>query len=482
MRYRNYALIFLLLPCLLGAQSGNEWTLSRAVSYAWENNLQVRRLDNSTELARIAVQQGRNNRLPTLSGGTGFNLQLGRTIDPTTNTFEAQNILSQGYQLQGAVTLYNGGLIRNSLRQAEIDLQAAETEARVTANNIGLQVANSYLTILLTREQLANARTQLALTSRQLQNTETLIEAGSVPAGQRYDLIAEQAANQRTVVELENQVRLALLNLQLLLELDPVDDFDIATPERDLDEEAFFTDYDLQEVLSAAQQTQPTIRAAELRRTAAALETEVAKAGSRPSVQLYANVNTNYSNIARDFNNPDASGVELVQGPPVPVLINGEEVSLTTFNQTGLVFPRLSYFDQLNQNFGQSIGVSLSVPIYSQGRNRLNVQRAEVSRLNADLDVAQAENQLRSDVEQALGDLRAARETYRAAQVSLEAAQNAYDVAQRRFTAGAANSLDLVTATNRLDQARTEFTRTKYQLIFNREVIQFYLGEGLSLQ
>ncbi|NJB84648.1 outer membrane protein [Lewinella marina] len=480
MRNLVHLWIALLLPAWIVAQPGG-WTLAEAVAHAQDNNLQVRRLDNSTELARLALRQSQNNRLPTLSGGTGLNLQLGRTIDPTTNSFEARNILSQGYQLQGAVTLYNGGLIRNARQQAELDLQAAEADAAVTANNVGLQVANSFLTILLTREQLANARAQLELTTQQLANTEAMIQAGSVPAAQRYDIVAQQAANQRTVVELENQVRLSLLDLQLLLLLEPDADFDIVTPELNPDEAMLFADYNAQEVLSAARQTQPTIRAAELRRSAAEMDIEIARAGRRPSVQLYANVSTNYSNLAKDFNNPDASQVEFVQGPPVPVVINGEEATLSTFSQTGIIFPNLPYFNQLDQNFGQSIGISLSVPIYNQNRNQLNVQRAEVMRNNAALDIAQAENQLRSDVELALGDLRAARETYRAAEVSLEAAQNAYDVAQRRFAAGAAPTLDLITATNRLEQARVEFTRSKYQLIFNREVIQFYLGQGLSL-
>ena len=314
-----------------------------------------------------------------------------------------------------------------------------------------------------------------------MENTEAQIRAGSVPAGQRYDLIAQQAANQRTVVELENQVRLAKLDLQLLLELDPSPDFEVATPVRDLAEEELFRDYELEQVLNAATQTQPTIRAAELRRSSAAVQKDIARSGLRPTVQLFANINTNYSNLGKDFENPDASNVELVQGPPVPVIINGEEASLSTFSQTGLVFPNLGYIDQLDQNFGQSFGLNVSVPIYNRNTNRLNVERAEVQRLGAEIEMEQARNQLRSDVERALGDLRAAQETYRAAQVSQEAAENAYEITQRRYEAGAANSLDLVTATNRLEQARVEFTRTKYQLIFNREVIQFYLGEGLSL-
>jgi outer membrane protein len=481
MRFSYSLLIILLTPCLLPAQSADEWTLERAVMYARENSIQVRQLDNATELARLDLQQARNNRLPTFNGGTGLNLQLGRTIDPTTNTFEVQNILSQGYQIQGALTIYNGGLVRSSLRQAEIDLEAARTDALVEGNNVGLQVANSYLTILLTREQLANARAQLELTTEQLTNTDAQIRAGSLPAAQRYDIVAQQAANSRSVVELENQLRLAKLDLQLLLLLEPSDDFEVITPVRDLEEDILLSSYDLQEVLRAAQQTQPTIRAAELRRSAAVVGKDVARAGLLPTLSLFANVNTNFSNIARDFNNPDESAVEIVPNDPVPVLIDGQEIEIVTFGQTGVVFPKLGYGAQLDRNFGQSFGVNLNVPIYNQNRNRLNVQRAEVQRLGAEIQMDQARNQLRSDIERALGDLRAAQETYRAAQISQEAAENAYEIAQRRYEAGAANSLDLITATNRLEQARVEFTRTKYQLLFNREVIQFYLGEGLSL-
>ena len=481
MPLRYYLFLALFAPAWIGAQNDSEWTLSEAVTYARENSLQVRRLNNTTEVSRLNLQQSRNNRLPTLNGGTSLNLLLGRSSDPTTNTFEAQNILSQGYQLQGGVTLYDGGFLRNSLRQSEIDLEAAVTDAEVAANDVSLLVANSYLTILLTQEQLVNARTQLELIDSQLVITDAQIRAGSLPAAQRYDLVAQQASNQRTVVDLENQVQLALLDLQLLLELDPDNDFSIVNPVEDFDESTLFTDYDLQEVLNAARQTQPTIRAAELRRTSANIAKDIARAGLRPTLQLFANLSTNYSSIAKDFNNPDETNVELVQGPAVPVVIAGQETTISTFNQTGVVYPNLAYLEQLDQNFSQSVGMSLSVPIYNQNRNRINVQRAELQRLGADIEVTQAENQLRSDIERALGDLRAARQTYRAAEISVDAAQRAYEVADRRFSAGAANSLDLTTAANRLEQARVEFTRSKYQLIFNREVIQFYLGQELSL-
>lgn len=484
MRQVYFSLLLLLTTGALSAQSGDAWTLERAVKHALENNIQVKQLNNIAEIARLNRDQAKNARLPTASGSTNIGAQLGRTIDPTTNSFNQQTIGFQGLQLQAGVTLYNGGLIKNSLRQSELNLAAAEMDQKVIGNNIGLQVANGYLNIVLLKEQLVNSAAQLDLTAGQLSNTDALIRAGALPPAQRFDLVAQQAANQRTIVDLENQVELAELSLKILLELDLDTEFEVITPELNPSETELFATYNVNEVYTSARGIQPTVAAAELRRDAAEMDIEIAKSGLRPTVSLFGSLSSNFSTAAKDFLNPDVIQEPTFGfGTPLPVQINGIEAQLSTLQSTGGIidFSTLGYFDQLDQNFGQSIGMSLNVPIYSQGRNKLNVQRAKVQRANAVLDIEQADNQLRNDIQLALANLRGAQETFRAAQASEEAAKMAYENAQRSFKAGAANSLELVTATNRFEQAQTELTRSKYQLIFNRQVIRFYLGQGFSL-
>ena len=480
-----YFLLFVFLSTgTLFAQSGDAWTLERAVEHALTNNIQVKQLNNIAEIARLNRQDAKNGRLPTASGSTNIGVQLGRTIDPTTNEFNQQTIGFQGYQLQAGVTLYNGGLIKNNLRQAELNLAAAELDRKITGNNIGLQVANGYLNIVLLKEQLTNTRAQLKLTTDQLSNTDALIKAGALPAAQRFDLVAQRAANQRTIVDLNNQVELAELSIKILLELDLDTDFEVITPELNPSETELFATYDVNEVYTSARNIQPTVAAAEIRRDAAEMGIELAKAGLRPTVSLFGSLSTNFSTAAKDFLSPDiVVDPTFGFGAPRPVQINGAEALFAQLESTGGVveFPTLGYFNQLDRNFGQSAGMALNVPIYSQGRNKLNVQRAKVQRANAMLDIEQADNQLRNDIQLALANLRGAQETYRAAQASEEAANMAYENAQRSFKAGAANSLELVTATNRFEQAQTELTRSKYQLVFNRQVIRFYLGQGFSL-
>lgn len=489
MRHATFLLFALLaVPGFSVAQTSDTWTLQRAVDYALTNNLQVRQLQNNAELSALALDRAKANRLPTLNASSNVGAQFGRTIDPTTNTFDQQTIGFQGIQLNAGANIYNGGLIRNGIAQAELDLAAANMDAKVTGNNIGLQVANNYLNVILFREQLKNARAQLDLTTNQLANTDALIEAGALPPAQRFDLLAQQAAAQRSVVELENQVVNATLALKILLELDYTEDFEVAAPELNLSDAQLLEDFDLEEVFQAARNTQPTIAAAELRGESAALQTDLAKGQYLPTVSIFGSVSTNYSTAAKDFTNPTGGTLpEFEFGAPVPVQIDGQQAllaELVAVDGTGSspTFPTIGYLDQLDRNFGQSVGASVSVPIYSQGRKKIDLQNARVLQENARLNVEIALNNLRNDVQIALTNFRGAQQNYRAARVSQEAAQQAYDNAQRRFRAGTANSFDLVTATNQLDQARTEFTRSKYQLIFNRQVIRFYLGQGFTLE
>lgn len=473
-------LVSLLLAAGLNAQDNN-WSLQRAVDYAVENNLTVGQLRAQKQLTDIQLQQNRLARMPNISASGNVGFQLGRTIDPTSNEFIQQNILFNGLQAQASITLYNGGSIRNGIRQAELDAQAAQLQVSATSNDIGLQVATSYLNVLLVREQLNNARAQLSLVDGQIEQTDLLIEGGAIAPAQRLDLVAQQASAQRSVVELENQLEISLLSLQQILQLDYSPDFNIIVPDLQINQVDLSRNYSFEEVYTAAQQTQPDLRIAEINQQSAAVGIKVARAGFAPNISLFGSLSTNYSDVAKDFSNPDLTNAVLVPEQAVPVQIDGSDAMLTTFDIAGVTFPDKSYVDQLNENFGQSIGISFNVPIYSQGRNRLNVQRAEVTQLQSDIQLEQTRVDLQNEVQSAIANLRSSQAVYQAAQISLEAAEAAYAQGQRRYDLGAATTLDLLTATNRLEQARIESTRSKYQLIFNQQVIRFYLGDRLSL-
>lgn len=474
-------LLLLLIGSLNTLWAQDTWTLERAVRYALDNNLQVQQAGYGVRSAELDLRQDQFSRLPNINGSVSAGIQFGRTIDPTTNTFDNERIGFNSYNISVGAPLFQGGFINKSIQQSTLNLEAARLDVEDTERSVALLVASSYLNVLLASEQLNNANYRLALSREQLQQTQRLIRAGSLPVNDSLELIAQIAQDEQTLIEIQNQIDINTLQLKQLLQLDAAAPFQIAQPDVEVGEEAFIRNYTLEEVYRVAINNQPNVRAGELRVESARLGEELARTAFYPTLNVFGSLSTNYSSIAKDFTNPDQTNVELVLSDPVPVVIDGRDATLSTFDLNGLVFPNLPYFDQLERNFGQSVGLSLQVPIFTQGRNRFNVQRAQLATLNNQVQFEQIRQQLRTDIQQAIASYRAGRESYLAAGRAVRAAEAAFQNMQRRYDLGAANTLELTTAANRLDQARTELTRAKYQLLFNQKVVQFYLGEEIKL-
>lgn len=472
-------LVLLTFSLVFSALSQEVWSLERAINYARENSLQVKSSLYNVELAQINLLGDQMNRLPSLNASVSGGYQFGRTINPATNEFITESTATNSYSLSGGVILYNGGLVNNAIKQSKYDLQAANLEALATANDISLQVATSYLSILLAEEQLENARKQLAQSQRQLEQTDKLIQAGSLPVNDRLDWVAQIALNEQQVVEAQNQVAVNYLVLKQLLELDPALDMVIADPEIELPENPEPILLTLEEVYTTALGTQPQIEAGDLRMRSALLQEKIARAGMLPRLVLQGNFNTYYSDRLLDFSSP--INPRLVFGDPIIVRVDGDPRSVefpTTVNDG---FPGISFGDQLRENFGQSIGLGLSIPIYNNHMNRVNIERAKVNALNTELNNKQVKQQLKANVQRAIADARAALQSYQASLRSVQAAQAAFDNAQKRFNLGAINTLEFTTAANNLDQAKVNLIQAKYQYLFNRKVVDFYMGRELTL-
>jgi len=481
---QRITLIALTLALLAGSGSSfaqESWSLEKSILYARQNSLGVKQAQYAIRNAELLDKQNRMSRLPSVNGSTSAGYQLGRTIDPTTNTFNNESIGFNSFSVDVGVTLYNGNFINNSIKQGKLDLQAARLDAEDIVNNISLQVASAYLSVLLAEEQLENARKRLELSQFQLDQTDKLIRAGTRPSNDRLDFLAQTARDEQTVIEAQNLVDINYLSLKQLLVLDPNTEIKIDRPEVVIPADANPEALVVNEVYNTALATQPNIRANALRAQSAQIDESLARAGALPSLSLFGGLNTNYSTVSRDFLNPNLDNAQTVLQTGVPVQINGFDALLAQYSVEGITFPKKSYGDQLNENFGQSVGVSLRVPIYNNHRNSIAMERARVGLLNTEVTNRQAEQTLKANVQRAIADARSAKLSYAASQRSVEAAQAAYDNAQKRFDLGAINSLEFTNARNLLDQAEVNLIQAKYQYVFNLKVVDFYLGKPISL-
>lgn len=463
-------------------QAQNSWSLERCIQYAQQNSLTVKQAEYAIENAQLQEKSDRMSRLPSLNGSSSLGVQAGRTIDPTTNDFINQNVRFSSFNLNAGVVIFNGFRIKNSIAQSETDVLAARKDAEATNNNLALNIASAYLNILLAEEQTANATRQLAQAEEQLSQTDKLINAGVLPENDRLDILAQMALNEQTLVQAENSTETAYLLLKQLLELEPSQEISVEKPDVVVPADAQPEDLILNDVYTRALSTQPQIEAGDLRLKSAELGTEIAKAGRLPSLNAFAGMNSNWSSASRDFNNPIPDGEDIrVVSQDVTIDGSGPVTITQTIVTPKFTFPTQSFGDQLNQNFGQNIGLSLNVPIYNNSRNQINIERAQVGIKNQQVQNQQARQQLKSDIQNALANARAAKKSYAASQRANEAASTAYSNAERRFELGAINTFELSTAKNNLDRSEIDLTSAKYQYLFNLKVVDFYLGKQLSL-
>ena len=471
--------------CMVGTIGAQEtWSLERCVKYALDHSLDLRqsRIDaKQAEVNQIAAKQ---LRYPNLTGSTGYDVSFGRQVDRATNDFINERFGNQNLRLNTNVTLFNGGRINNQIKQSALGLQAAELEAEQMSNDISLMVANAFIQILFAKENLSNAEKSRDLISSQLENIDKLIAAGSRPRNERLDLVAQFSQNEQMVVAAANDVDIATLSLKQLLQLDIGVEMDIEVPDIALPSDYDVASLDANEIYQTAKSWQPGIKAGELRKKNAEIGVALARTAMIPELSLGAGAGTFYSTAAKSFFPTGGTSVipftNLLGGSTQGIFLNGESTDLSA--EVGdFRSEKTSYGDQLNQNLGFGVGVSLSVPIYNQGRSKGNHEIAKLEVVRSEIANEQVKNTLKTNVQRSVADLKAAKKQFEAATSTAEANRAAYSDAEKRFGLGVSNNLEFTTAQTNRDRAEVDLIIAKYDYIFKSKVLDFYMGKQITL-
>ncbi|TVQ46257.1 MAG: TolC family protein [Saprospirales bacterium] len=475
----NYKKLFFLIPAIAilsttSAIAQEVWTLEECVRHAVENNIEIRNILVNEELNKINTLQARHDRYPSLTANSNLGNNFGRTIDPSTNQFRSQNLTFNSWSFNVSVPVFNGFAITNSIKQAELQQQASAYETKQVLDDIQLTVVTFYLNVLFAEDNLSNARNQLEISTRQMERMQRLIDAGAMSRGEIFDLQVQVALDEERMVMAENAVNQAMIQLKNLLVLDPDKEMVLDRPELEVPEADPLLTIDFQSLYNRALETQASVKSSELQIQAAEKGEKIAASAMMPSLFLGGSLSTNYSSRAQEI-----AGFQTVL-EEVPATINGETAIIGFPN----VVPNLrdqAYFDQLEANFGYGVGLTLSIPIYNNYRNRHNVQRAKLNTIRTQNQDELLRQRLRTNISQAQADARAASKSYQAAQRAVDASEMALRNAERKLDAGTATAFELVNAQNVLNNSRNNVLQSKYDYIFKLKVIDYYLGNPITL-
>jgi outer membrane protein len=472
---------FLTLCLLLNSvfsMAQETWSLERCVMQAQENSRLVKQSQIQVKNAKLLQKQNEYERYPSVSANSNLGFNFGRSVNPSTYTFENSSTNYNSWGLNARATVYNGGRINNQIKQGALDIQAAQADLEQSASTIGLQVAQAYLQILLYDEQLENAKKRLQTAQSQLDRTEKQIKAGQLAPTARYELIAQVARDEQAIVTASNNVEIGTLNLKNLLELSPEMAFKIEKPSIILPSDANPDGFMFRAVYNQALTTQPQIKAAEYRIKSAEMGVKVAEANLLPSLSINGSLGSNYSSTILDYTKGTVETREVSR----PAKVNNVPVTITESVRDIINAPKKGYSSQLGNNFGQGIGLNLSIPIFEGFRNKIGVQRQKLNVESQMLTLDREKQTLKSDVLTAIANAKAAKKQFEAAQKSYEAQKAAFEAVDKRLQIGNANGFELTVAKNNMDTAQGDVTVAKYDYLFRLKIVEFYEGKKLSLK
>ena len=457
--------------------------MQKCVQYALDSNISIKQNEIQAQLADITYKQSKLSKIPTANFSNNDGYRFGKSQNPSTGILENQNFFQVGLSFQSNVQIFNWYSKKNTILANEWSLLAAKAATDKLKNDIALTVANSYLQVLLTREQEKIAEVQVKQSISQVDIVHKQVNAGALPELNAVELEAQLANDSANLISATGNVAQAKYVLMAYMSIDAGQPFEIEEPPADQIPLEPIADLQPENVYALALVNLPQQRLNDFNLKAAQKNSLAAKGALYPTISMFGSLSTNYGyfrsptyeQIPNGFVN---SGLVVSNGMggfidvQRPLFTNGGKNGYITSDPIGT---------QFSNNFGQAIGINLSVPIFNGWEARANYEKSRLNIKTLEYQARLDNQTLKQDIYQAYNAAIVALEKFNSSQKSVDAAQKSYDFATKRYNIGMLSTLELVTDQNNLFRAKLQFVSNQFDYVFKMKVLEFYKGQGLKL-
>lgn len=414
-----------------------KWTLDECIDYAVKHNIGMEQSRNSIESLKVTRSTLKNSFLPNLSAGASQKFAFGRSLNQD-NVYEDSNIQSTVFSVGMEVSLFSGFHTTASIAQNKYELLAAEADRELIKNNLALNVAAAYFQILLDKEICRIAREQIELTQGQVERTRLLIENGRAAESMLYDVKAQLADDELTETEARNSLRLSMLDLAQLMELQEGEAFEVDTIAGEMDRPDTLSPL---RIYNAAECCMPQVKRAHYTLESKIKGIKAAQSGYYPSVTLGAGISSGYYYYGKGLSE--------------------------TFRR------------QVDNNMQKSIYVSVSIPLFDRFSTRNQVRAARIEASQARLSLENEKKGLYKDIEKAYADALSAYEKYRSTCKAVAANREAHRYALEKYAAGKSSVFEYNEIKLKLADALSKQSQAKYTCLLKERVLRFYACHAL---
>lgn len=420
-----------------------KWSLKQCIDYAHKNSVDIIQNEKRASISESDWKISRADQLPSASGFFNNDFQAGRFINGATNDFDTEQTYTSSLGLQGSVDLFNWFRKRNIVRSRNYEYGAALKQTEQAKNLVTLDVAAAYLQILLAKEQLKLSDAQIKLTQAQVTNTQQRVRAGVLPelnlVQVRGQLIKDSAGYNEAYIIIEQNFFLLkqLMNLPLNTALE-IESFALtAIPG------TMISNLNPELIYQVAMEINPAIRSAQFKIQSLQSNYKAVRAQAYPSISLL-------------------TGLQ----------------SLALLNQKP---PKKEITNQLETNFRQNIGLSVSIPIFNNQAVRINSFKSMTLVEEQKVQKDKEKQLLKKVIYLAYYDTKRAYQKFIAAKKAVDMYQQAYNFALDRYKMGVLTTVELLITQNDLFKAKIDELTSHYDFIFKIRVLEFYKKNSFDL-
>ncbi|MBR5081010.1 MAG: TolC family protein [Bacteroidales bacterium] len=425
------SIFLLLLACSVMAQESQSYrfSLEDCLRFAVANSYERQSMELTCKSLETTYEQSKQQRLPNLSASVGQNLSNNE------NGWSTSGNVGVG----SSVTIYQGGNINNTIEQNRLNLERNEVQLERYDNQLATQILQSFLTILGNQE-LLNYQLEVLNTSReQVKQGRVRHKVGSILESDLLLLEAQYYSDSNNVVDTRINIENNLMDLKVLLSMNPTDELEIVTPNTDNLDNLKESLPSEEEAVNLAMEYMPDLRMSDYDIRLAEKSVDMARGNYFPSISANANVGMGVLSF-------DADGNSRWYGKPT-----------------------------------ESAGISMSIPIYSRGQTKANVKKSRIALEQAQLDYEQSALSVRQTVVQAYRNVVSAYNAYKVSQVKEDAYGKSFNAYNIQYQYGTITTVELLQQQNNYLNALNSYIQNKYSLLMKRKILDIYMGKNITL-
>ncbi len=411
-------------------------SMDECMAYAVGHSVSVAKQENSLDNATMNYRQAVAGLFPSVSAGVSASANFGRSIDPETNSYTTVSTFSNSYDLGASMPLFAGLRYVNTVRAAKVARDRGCSDLQIARDRVAMEVMRAYTDVVYYKEAVEIAREQLSASRKTLLQAQKLYELGLKSAAEVAEVASQEAGYDYLLTEQQNNLAMAYIALREVMNYPQGGALEVAAA-GDIVPTLYTTSTG--SVVDNALAANAQVVSAGLAVKESRLNYMKAKGSWFPTINLSGGIGTSYYTNFRS-----------AAYPP--------------------------FRTQLENNRGGYVGVSMSIPIFSNLSRKTSVRSSRNALRNAELEMDAVRNAVESEVVQACRQMEGYGKQYIQAVKKIEAAQLAYDGIAAKFDKGLVTAIELQMSATTLLQAKSDCLRSKLQYMIEKRMVDYYSG------